>query len=239
MIPVTLAITTYNRPGETMRAFRNVQNRYDILPEILISDDCSDSHNAELLSDLLRRNRTAHPDTRCIFLQTNIGMMRNKMVAVQASKYDWVILFDSDNIIDERYINALKVYWDRFPPQVDTIYLPSFAMPHFDMRAFEGQIITKKNVKYFVGKRGFSWLMNVCNYVVPRENYLKVFEYNADIKATDTLFFAINWLAAGFKFVVVPGMVYEHTVHDGSEFKKDMDYNMRMAAELEKKFLTI
>lgn len=75
-------------------------------------------------------------------------------------------------------------------------------------------------------------LFNTCNYLVNRAEYLRVYQHNADMKATDTIHFNYLWLSAGNHFYVVPGMEYYHRVHDGSGFLQDCSYNMAKAKEI-------
>jgi hypothetical protein len=74
--------------------------------------------------------------------------------------------------------------------------------------------------------------MNTCNYLVNREEYLKIYQHNPEMKGTDTIWFNYLWLKAGNSFYVVPGMEYYHRVWEGSGFLADCDYNMKRAKEV-------
>jgi hypothetical protein len=76
--------------------------------------------------------------------------------------------------------------------------------------------------------------LNTCNYLVHRDTYLNVFKEH-DVKGTDTIAFNYEWLKAGKKLFIVPGMEYDHLIHEGSGFMKDADFNMKKAEEYKKK----
>lgn len=222
MTPLTLAITTYNRYDMTLESFSKIVD-HPRIDEILIIDDASPMDIFQKLADSLRDK----PKVRLYRQLDNRGMQQNKADAVAFSKNDWVILFDSDNILSEEYINAIP---EVLSPEV--IYVPSFASPSFDMGELAGKMIDRHTAKLYYNLPCFGWFLNVCNYVVNREQYSKAYRYDKSIKGTDTSFFAHNWMLSGNRFFVMPGAKYEHRVHKGSEFLKDMPYNMNKANEI-------
>lgn len=233
MKQVSLCITSYNRTTETIKSFEKVLND-ERIGEVIISDDCSDTPNYKVLFDLV----AALPQRNKITLthnHENLGMSRNKAKAIELASNDYCIIFDSDNIIDKNYLDALyKTHWKR-----DVILMPDFARPHFDYRRFKGQSFHRSNIKGLSRKPMFDCLMNTCNYFVHRETYLKVFEQNESIKGTDTIWFNYLWLKDSKSFYVVPNMDYQHAVHDGSGFMKDADYNFAKAEEIKKMILAL
>lgn len=219
--PLTLAITTYNRLEYTLESFSQVVN-HPRITEILIVDD----HSKEEIYYKLMDAVIGVPKIKLLYQPHNRGMQQNKADAVYCSKEDWVILFDSDNVLSEQYMNSIPLVLD---PSI--IYVPSFAAPNFDMSPMAGKLVDKYNVNQYTNLECFNWFLNGCNYVVHRDEYEKVYKPSKEIKGTDTAAFAINWLKAGNRFYVMPGAKYFHRVHDGSEFLKDVDYNMHMAKQ--------
>lgn len=209
----------------TIGAFKNVLDD-DRISEIIIVDDCSD----HAFYNPLQRAVQGMDKVKLFRNDQNVGMSQNKSHAIFRSSNPWCIVFDSDNTIDKSYIDALyKHQWDDH-----VIYAPSFAKPQFDYRKFISLKFDRRNVKHHIDKRMFDCLMNTCNYFVNRDAYLKVYEHNPEMKGTDTIWFNYLWLKAGYSFYVVPGMQYEHRVHDGSGFMVDCDYNLKKADELKK-----
>ena len=226
----TLAITTYNRPGDTIKAFEKVIGHPKI-SEVLIQDDKSDLDNLGKLGNLLL-DYISDKKMRLIINDENVGMGINKFKAIGNATNDWVIIFDSDNVIDSDYLDAIP---DNLNP--DVIYCPSYAKPTFDYRRFQGKNIDSQMAKRIVRDSFGEALFNTCNYLVHKETYCKVFSMDEGIKATDTIQFNYKWLASGRSFFVVPKMHYFHKVWEGSGFLQDAEYNMKKAKEYKDKIL--
>lgn len=220
---ISLCITTYNRFELLMESFAQVLNDNRI-SEIIIVDDCSEIE----YYDKIAAATVNMPKVKLHRNPHNLGMSLNKKRAVELAKFPWVILFDSDNIITPEYL-------DPIPRELDAkcIYCPSFAKPQFDYRLFAGTKIRSAaaNIAIRSGNMG-ECLFNTCNYIVNRDEYLKAYLHNPEMKGTDTIWFNYLWLKSGNSFYVVPGMEYYHRVHEGSGFLADCDYNMRKAKEV-------
>jgi glycosyltransferase involved in cell wall biosynthesis len=141
---ISLCITTYNRPDLTIDSFVDVlyDNR---ISEIIIVDDFSDPKMYTALSVMIEGLREGggyqtgyHKKLKLHRNDENIGMSRNKAKAIELASNPWCILFDSDNIIDSSYLDALPEY---LAPSV--IYCPDFAKPQFDYRKYSGQTSTQ------------------------------------------------------------------------------------------------
>jgi len=221
---VTLAITTYNRVDLTLKSFQAVLYD-DRITEIVIVDDCSDN----LIYTTLKNYAAHHPKIKLFRNEYNLGCYHNKRRAVELSSNDWVILFDSDNEIGPDYLSALDTCsW--YP---ETILAPSFAKPHFDYRHFAGKEITRKSVKDLKGIKSFDAMINTCNFFVNREKYLEVFDQGkAEPWTADTLYFNYCWLQAGYNIYIVPGLQYNHLVHDGSHYKEHVQKTGNFAQEI-------
>lgn len=214
----TLAITHFNRYEMLLESFTQVLED-ERIGEVLILDDCSDigtQHRVSLLEKL-------NPKIRVIVQVKNRGMSMNKRDAVSYAKNEWVILFDSDNIISKSYLDAIPGKLHN-----DIIYCPDFAAPHFDYTLLAGRVFSS-SFKPDLSKMDESCCMNTCNYLLNKKSYLEVWQENASVRGIDTLWFAYLWMREGNMFFVVPGMQYLHRVHDGSEYMKHVGYNMEQA----------
>lgn len=76
-------------------------------------------------------------------------------------------------------------------------------------------------------------------FFINRDAYLRVYESNRDMKATDTAWFNYLWLKSGGSFYVVPGMEYYHRQHSGSGFLQDAAYNMKQAEKIKKMMMAL
>lgn len=228
---ISLCITTYNRFEMLFESFEKVLNDPRI-SEIVIVDDCSND-------DLFQKVRVAvwsYGKVKLYRNDRNVGMSRNKAKAIELATNPWCIIFDSDNIIDLNYLDEITTEMLMDPT---TIYCPEYAKPQFDYRKYAGQTINAGNASKVMEKPMGECLFNTCNYLVNRDEYLQVYEYNPDMKGTDTIWFNYLWLKGGNYFHVVPGMQYFHRVHAGSGFMADVDYNMKKSKEVKQLIQTL
>lgn len=228
---ITLAITTFERHDLTLKAFQNVLGD-ERLEQILLLDDNSKDGSFERLAERFENSI----QVKVVQQILNRQMQINKSDAVKLSPSNWVILFDSDNVISKKYID--KIYelpvWNN-----DTIYAPSRALPTFLYDEFAGVEISRRNVKEFLGKSFFGAAINTCNYFLNKDFYTSVFKYNPLVKETDTANHFYNHLKADGKFYVVPGLEYSHLVHENSGFMQNASYNMASAMDIEKQLMQL
>lgn len=230
---ISLCITTYNRFDLTIKSCAQVLNdpRVD---DIVIVDDASTDNSCQKLVKYFE----PYPHVRVMRQIQNRGMSRNKADAISYAKNEWVAIIDSDNIVTPKYFDALpETLLPRF------IYCPDFAKPNFDYRIFGAMAINSRNAFEFLRLQGYSdklfMLLNTCNYVVNRHEYLKVYQYNPEMKATDTIWFNYLWLKSGGSLYVVKDMEYMHLVHSGSDYLKDADYNTKQGEKLRKMIMAL
>lgn len=228
---INISITNYNRFESTIKSFEQVIND-ERVGQFLILDDASTDDSYFKLDKHFKDN----DKVRIMGNLSNVGMQRNKRNAVALSLYSWVILLDSDNEISTDYIDKLEKIERLYE---GLIYAPARALPTFIYDEFAGEFIHRSNVKHFVKKPFFGAMINTSNYFVHKETYCRNYEYNPDIKGTDTANHFYNHLKNGGGFYVVPGLEYQHKISDDSEFMKDVHYNMMKAKEIEEKLLQL
>jgi glycosyltransferase involved in cell wall biosynthesis len=222
---LSLCITSFNRVDLTLESFSKVYD-HPMIDEIVIVDDASDLY---LFTQLF--NAVAGMKKVKLFRnQENLGMSRNKAEAISKAKNEWCILFDSDNILYPEYLEAI-------PASLlsDTIYCPGVAEPDYKFTGIKKEI-NKRNAKDFLGMKEFRVFLNAGNYVVNRDEYLRVYKYDPAIKESDTIHFAHLWLESGNSFYIVPEMRYYHRKHSGSGWKMgNRQYNLKKADEIQNK----
>lgn len=231
---LSLAITTMNRFEMTIESFAQVIDDPRI-DDIVILDDCSTDGSYEKLRDYFKGNEKV----RVIRQAQNRGMSLNKRDAIALSKNEWALIFDSDNILGKDYLDALErqIYKEGSFHQF-CIYLPSFAKPNFDYRKYSCRTYGVMQSPP-VHEEAANCMMNTCNYVVNRNEYLRVYRHNPEMKGTDTIWFNYLWLKSANSFYVVPEMEYIHRVHEGSGFMSDVDYNMKQSEKIKKMILAL
>lgn len=231
---ISLCLTTYQRTDLLYESYSKVID-HPLISEVVIVDDCSE---ISIWNDL--KNNCIHPKIKLFRNEKNLGMSLNKKEAISKASNEWAIILDSDNILYPEYLDALEKTWlsdeNRAHYGEDVILHPSFAEPEHDYRQWDGVLIDKGNAKNFLHKAEFRCLLNNSNYVVNRDEYLRVYKYDETIKESDTIYFNTLWLEAGNAFYVVPGMKYHHRKHSGSGWLNGCHaYNMKKAEELQNK----
>lgn len=209
---LSLAITTFNRLEFTLNSFAEIYDD-ERIDEIVISDDCSDMDCYKAMLEYTKNL----PKIRLHRNVSNQGCYINKYIATSLCKNDFVIIFDSDNVLTKDYLNAIEKY---YPLSENTIYAPDFLMPTFNYNHFAGQIINNSNVSYYTEMKLFDCLINSCNYVVPRKNFCNTFDLTTKKYADDTAYINLVWLQHGGEIFVVPDMQYYHTIHDKSHYQQ-------------------
>jgi glycosyltransferase involved in cell wall biosynthesis len=203
---ISICIPTYNRVALTIESFIDVYTD-ERVSEIVIVDDASEPGVWEELIDICK-----HLDKVSLCCnEKNLDCYRNKREAVSKATNEWVILLDSDNVIDKSYIDKL------FEQKLDekTIYTPSFAKPNFDFRMYEGNILSKENIASFIDRPMLEVCLNACNYFINRNEYLRIWDGSVDPVTSDSIYFMSKWFEAGNKLNIVAGLHYNHTMHYG------------------------
>lgn len=211
---ISLVITTYNRTDLLFESFAQVLDDPRIT-DVCIVDDHSSTHTIIEINRMLSELPAHREKIRFFMNDRNLGCYRNKREAVSKASNEWVILLDSDNVITPVYIDALFTHeWSR-----RRILQPEFAEPHFDFTQFSGKYFgTPFDTVNF--NDTFFTMLNACNYFVNRDEYLKVWEDRPEPWTADSLLQNYNWLNAGNYIHVLPGLRYQHRVHDGSHYKE-------------------
>jgi glycosyltransferase involved in cell wall biosynthesis len=214
---ISLCITTYNRTQLLFESFAQVVND-DRISEIVIVDDHSPYEIFTAISEHVRDI----PKVKLYRNEKNLDCYRNKREAVSKATNEWVIILDSDNIINKEYVD--KIYECNTEPYAwseDTIYNPSFAKPHFDFRRFQMETY-QGDINHYLQFSEFQTMLNAMNYFVNRDEYLRVWDGSVDPVTSDSIFQNYNWLKAGNSIYVVPGLEYEHRVHPGSHYQNNV-----------------
>ena len=220
---ISLAITHYNRVDLLAKSFEKVINDERISEVVIVDDKSKPSEYTKLLQLCAGKEKI-----KLFVNEQNLGMSRNKAEAIKLCSNDWVIILDSDNIIDTNYID--KIYSiDKW--QDRTIYAPEFAAPNFNYKEYGGLTFSRNNISELIDKPLVDCLFNTCNYFVNKHEYAAVFQPNETIKESDTIYFNYLWLKHGNEIFVVQGMEYQHLVHKNSGFMQNAEYNFKKADE--------
>jgi glycosyltransferase involved in cell wall biosynthesis len=195
----------------------------DLIAEVIVVDETGED---------AAKLRAQFPNESKLHIHTNesrLGPFLNKLKACRLATSEWIVLIDSDNFADKNYFEVARDYISNHPLSSNTILAPCWAAPRFDYRFFAGKIFSRETFwdireKEHQGRPQFGSevLMNTGNYILRKhlvqslniekeqENIPK--SSACDVIYMNTLFF--EQLDA--RLHVVPNMIYEHVVHDGS-----------------------
>jgi len=228
---ISLCIPTYNRVDVLIESFSKVISD-ERISDIFISDDASDIEIFQQVRSMIEvLNQTRGNKITMSRNLSNQDCFRNKQHAVLGAQSEWLVLLDSDNIIDTDYLDRLYEIenWD-----ADTVYCPVWAMPHFDYRAFSGLTVDRSNVSEHIDKPMFQTALNTMNFFINKESYLDAWIGDIDPIVCDSIYFNYCFLKSGRKIHFLENLFYQHKVWDESHYKLNVGRtNPGLAKEIE------
>lgn len=224
MQQISFCLTNYNRSDLLIKSFAQIKND-ERIGEVIISDDCSNIGTYHHLVDYFK----FEPKVKFFRNYSRLGCYENKHQSVLNATLPYVVVADSDNEYGVDYLDKIySIGWEE-----NLILQPDFLKPIFNYKRFDALTISKANVAVQIGKPMFDCLLNSMNFFINREQYLKVWEPIENILGADSIYFNYLWFKAGNKMFVVPGLEYNHLVHEGSNYKEHERKSAPMAKHIE------
>lgn len=230
---ISLVVPTYDRMDFVIEAFKQVLDN-SVIDEIIVVDDYSTPSVYATLWNLVQDVRSKK--VQLYRNNKNLGPMLNKYEAVKKCKNKWVVMIDSDNILDNDYIEKLLgLSWEE-----DMLYCPETLKEvngkvNFTYHEFCGLVVDKNNVKAHIDKINFETWMNTGNYFFNRDVYLENIESNkidVNLSLTDSVYFSYLWVLSGNRMQIVPNMYYIHRIHKGSWWQNHSKDCIKRTAEI-------
>jgi hypothetical protein len=237
MDKISLAITTFNRSDLTIASFIQVMDNA-FIDEIMIVDDCSDINIFMQLNQLIANLN--NDKIKLYRNEANLKPFFNKYEAVKGCKNDWVILLDSDNIINNDYLKVIE----KIDKESNVLYCPSIlhrlgSEGDWNYGEFSGLIVDKNNVKEYFGRyNNFDAFMNTGNSFLNRKKYIEVIEsseIDPVLSVNDALYLSYLWLLHGNKMIAVPNLGYIHRIHTGSWYQNNFSACGQATERIKKK----
>lgn len=228
---VAVAIPTRNRADRLLDLIPRLL-RDPRIGEVVVRDDASDAADYARLQAGLA---PLEPRVRLARNERNLGAFANKLAVVGDCRCEWAILLDSDNRLGPDYLDrfyALPAWSER------VIYCPQRARPRFDFRFLGGATLDVRAVATLFTP---DWtdsmrvFLNTGNYIVPARAYVARGRPYADrnVGGGDVFFANLIWLQEGGLLQVLPGLEYDHDVHEGSWFKETATQSKALVREMQ------
>jgi Glycosyl transferase family 2 len=219
----SLAIPNYNRDNMVIYSFINVLNN-EFIDEIVINDDFS---NEDIFSNLkILISNLNNSKIKLFRNEQNLKPYLNKYENVKKCKNEWVIIIDSDNSIDNDYINKLN----NCELKDNIIYCPETPINehNWSYKNYSNITIDKYYAKNNINDSNFSMFLNTGNYCLNKNKYINIIDSNdknSTLSIIDTLYFSYLWLKDN-QYFIIPELKYNHKVHEGSWFKNNVDVSV-------------
>lgn len=224
----SLCIPTIDRFDNFLSKYLPLYLKNSLIDEIIITDENGNDFN---------KIKNAFPNSSKIKVFVNdhrLGPFLNKVKACSLARNEWIVLMDSDNFAHENYFSLAADYINsNIKDQKNVILAPCFASPNFNYSHLSGFIFEKgkfesnklKEKQLLTSQYTCSeTLMNTGNYVLNKfliDNLDLTREVN-NIKyssACDVIYFnTLLFEQLDLKMHVVPGLIYDHVVHNGSVY---------------------
>ena len=196
-----------------------LENPY--ITELIITDETGEDCDAIMLT-------FAHPKLRVYQNERRLGAIANKQRAASYATCDYVCILDSDNFADGSYFEAFKRYIETNPITNTMVFLPCFAAPNFDYRRFIGKQLDRRTIHLYYPD--INTCLNTMNMILSR-SFLETYKLMEDTPwcvdadgSHDALYFSLfSVFVRKATLVVVPDMIYQHRVHDGSWYMESIE----------------
>ena len=229
---IAIAIPTWCRTSLVFRSIAKVIDD-DRIGEIIICDDASEDGSYQKLREWVEDKG---PKVRLYRNLKNLDCYGNKNQVVSLTSLNWVILFDSDNVMYSSYLDRI---YDIPEWEEGVAYLPVFAKPYFDYRKFAGLRVTRSNVRNYMSNPTFRCALNTANYFFNRQSYLRAWNPSINPHTADSIYMNYRILDNGGALQFVPGLEYFHDVHPKSHYKLNHKKTGTFAQTVEKKLMAM
>lgn len=180
----------------------------------------------------------------------HLGMRANKEFAMTYADTLYAALWDSDNIFYTHLLPSSMEGYSYLPHATNLFAIcPVVAAPSFSFRDLTGGApithVDGVRMRNFLAQNKGEVFLNTCNYIVNKNLYLRVAKAEeefmkstgVDPRAADSAFTLYCAFKKGYYVSIDAGYQYQHTVHEGSTFLKDVNESMKAAAKIKQLFI--
>lgn len=227
----SLCIPTIDRYDTFLKKYLPLYLKIDLIDEIIICDENGND------ATKINRDFPNHPKIRIHTNASKLGPFLNKMICCKMAKHEWIVLIDSDNFADYNYFSVSKQFIETHNLKKNTILAPSWAKPNFNYSHLSNVCINKTNLKQYskdqLGYTGLTTFMNTGNYIINKYlinniNLENDRELIMNSSACDVILFNVLLLEQlDLHIYIVPNLVYNHVVHNGSVYTTTVSHTRK------------
>ncbi len=194
---ITCVIVSYNNGEYLRQAVKSVLAQTRPVDEIIVADDASSDGS----QDLIRSLAGEHQEIRAIFRERNLGVNRNRDLAIRAARGDLITTLDGD---DFYYDNKIALEWQALEAtnagvacsNIDIVHAGGAVMEARDFSAFVALPWVYK-VKLLALRPG----TNPRDFLMPKKIYEQVGGFRSKFALYGDVDFKIRLAALPVKWV--------------------------------------
>jgi len=219
---LTIAIPTMKR-WEFLKDTLPVFLARDEVAEVIVCDETGEDAAAIKVSEY-----NGNPKLRVVVNDRKLGIYENKrkVFGLAHKAIPWVALLDSDNYFNDEWFDRL---FETIDLTNDKMIYASADFRHVDIHSglvrymckdFSGVRLSKDSWNSVFDKKGWNFLLNDGNWVVPRGAYdmLPASVKSEHYMAADAIYMLRRCILGGYTIWYVPDLVYIHTQHMNSSW---------------------
>lgn len=255
MMKISVAIPTFNSSKyfyECVKPFLKITN----ISEIIVCDDNSKEDDVDNLENIINKiNKSRNAQIKLIKNDLRVGAYKNKLNAIKHCTSEFVYQIDSDNIPGK----SIEKIIQNTQFEKDLIYFPSsikqFRNIIFSKLFNEHLVLSEKTTvldniainseiksKEIIKDKDISWVLNIGNFIVHRENYIKTIEptiESATNLSADAMAISYYWIKSNKNIVLLNDFYHYHrkrpdsvSFTEGKNSLKSIEFYLRKFKEL-------
>lgn len=185
---ISIAIVTWNRSSEVLRAIRSIHEQSYPHFEIVVADN----HSSDNTPNLVEK---AFPATKVIRLHRNLGACGGRNVALSNCRGDIIFNLDDDAIVQSDTIPRIIEFFQNAPPQVGLVAC---------------QVFENGSFKY-PKQSGTTAIFEGCGWAIRRIALHQVGYFSDHLfRAAEETDFSLTFLVAGYQMWYLSEAIIHH-----------------------------
>lgn len=222
---VSIAIPFYNTSEFIIQTLDSVKNQDYLDIELLLYDDCSTDHSANVVKNWLDQN--ANRFTRHFFIQgkVNLGASYGSNILLENSTGDYFQMLGADDIILPSKISK-QVKFLNYNRDFSMVYSDAFRIDQFGNRLLQNYFEFQKfeKVQDLIAPSGYLYDKLICENFIPASSILALKTAIIDSGGYDPTIRSEDWdlwlrFSKKYKIGFIKSIDIEYRIHDNSSMQ--------------------